>query len=306
MRQTVVGIFDSESEAQNAVLKLESDGFMRENIDLSGRMSGDSNRENARDEDFGDKIGNFFNSLFGSDNNDARNYSEVARRGTVVTVHTDSEDEAERAVDILDLYGAVDVNDRVGSYQDNLNDNQYNTTRSSETYGTVNPDLNREYDTDTIRNPNLNTNEEFRESDWDENRTDRENTIPIVEEQMNVGKREVETGGVKVRSRIIERPMEETLRLRTERVNIERNPVNRPANESDIQNFKEGTIEMNQREEVPVVNKEAQVVEEVSVGKNVEEKTETIRDTVRKTEVDVENYDDRDRYRGDDSRINQD
>jgi stress response protein YsnF len=55
---------------------------------------------------------------------------------------------------------------------------------------------------------------------------------------------------------------------------------------------------MIERTEVPVVNKNARVVEEVSLGKDVNERSETINDTVRKTEVavtDLENGDLRDR-----------
>lgn len=115
-----------------------------------------------------------------------------------------------------------------------------------------------------------------------------ETTIPIIEEQLNVGKKEVETGRTRLRSRIIERPVEESLRLREEHVHVERSAVDRPATEADLSGFKEGEIELTEYAEVPVVAKEARVVEEVRVGKDVEEREETIRDTVRKTEVDVE------------------
>ena len=46
---------------------------------------------------------------------------------------------------------------------------------------------------------------------------------------------------------------------------------------------------MTEHAEVPVVNKEARVVEEISLGKEVTERDEVVRDTVRKTEVDVDN-----------------
>jgi len=75
--------------------------------------------------------------------------------------------------------------------------------------------------------------------------------IPIIEENLEIGKREVETGGVRLRSRIVERPVEEHLRLREEHVNIERNAVNRPATDADINTFREGTIELTEHAEVP-------------------------------------------------------
>lgn len=313
MRQTVVGIFDSESEAQNAVQKLVNDGFLHDNIDISGQHGNYQSQQNdyqttnsERDEDFGDKVSNFFSNLFGGDNDEARNYSQVGKKGCIVTVHADSEEEAERAVDILDLYGAVDVDERAQSYSSSTGSPSYRSDDSltSETKDYSNrgsfstddisatPDYSSDQSfstEDTVGNRSYNK-ESFRD-DMSEDDIKGERSIPIVEEQMNVGKREVETGGVRIRSRIVERPVEENMRLRVERVNVERNPVNRPANEADFNTFREGTIEVTSHEEVPVVNKEARVVEEVSVGKQVEERTETIRDKVRKTEVDVENFD---------------
>jgi uncharacterized protein (TIGR02271 family) len=82
--------------------------------------------------------------------------------------------------------------------------------------------------------------------------------------------------------------VEESVQLREEHVRVQRNPVNRPASEADFNAFKEGTIELTETTEEPVVSKRARVVEEVVVGKDVTERTETVRDTVRKTDVEVE------------------
>lgn len=81
------------------------------------------------------------------------------------------------------------------------------------------------------------------------------------------------------------------MRLREERVTLDRHPVNREVTDADLQKLMEGEIELIERAEVPVVNKEAHVVEEVTVGKQVEEREETVRDTVRRTDVDVEETD---------------
>jgi stress response protein YsnF len=114
--------------------------------------------------------------------------------------------------------------------------------------------------------------------------------IPIIEEKVEIGKQAVETGGARLRSRIVERPVEENLRLRQERVRIERVPVNRPATEADLASFQEGSIELTEYAEVPVVSKEARVVEEVNIGKEVEEHDETIRETERRTDVQVDEF----------------
>jgi len=116
-----------------------------------------------------------------------------------------------------------------------------------------------------------------------------EKSIPVVEEELKVGKREVERGGIRVYSRMEEKPVAEQVTLREERVNVERRPVDRPATAGDFnQAFKEGTIEVTERVEQPVVQKEARVVEEVVVGKDATERTETVRDTIKKTDVQVE------------------
>ena len=112
--------------------------------------------------------------------------------------------------------------------------------------------------------------------------------IPIVEEELQVGKREVQRGGVRVYSHMVSTPVEEEIRLREEHVRIQRNAVNRPATEADFQAFKEGSVELTETAEEAVVSKQARVVEEVTVGKDVSERTQIIKDSVRRTEVDVE------------------
>jgi uncharacterized protein (TIGR02271 family) len=283
MALTVIGVFDNASEAQQAVEALVSDGFSRSSIDLSATQassststSGDYVQDRNRNtsgtyaeevvddtKDTGSGIGNFFSSLFGG-GDDADRYSRVGDRSSIVTVHAQSDDEAERAADILDDNGAVDVNERDAQYSSTTG-----TTTGTGVVGTGYAD-NTGYTDNTL---NTNTGD----------------TIKVVEENLAVGKREVETGGVRVRSRIVERPVEENLRLREERVTVQRNPVNRPATEADLNAFQEGQIEMRETAERAVVSKTANVVEEISIGKEVTEHDEVIRDTVRKTEVDVEN-----------------
>jgi uncharacterized protein (TIGR02271 family) len=114
------------------------------------------------------------------------------------------------------------------------------------------------------------------------------NVIPIIEEELNVGKREVETGGVRVQSHITEKPVEERVTLREEHVKVERHPVNRAVSDSDLANFKEGEIDITTRSEEAVVAKQAKVVEEVEIGKQVSEREEIVHDTVRRTDVEID------------------
>lgn len=252
MSHTVIGVFDTSQEAQTALQKLVSSGIDRARIDITPQTSANEGEEDN------DSITKFFSNLFGSDDR-SKKYSSYARTGAIVTVHATAAQEAEQAADIMDDYGAVNLDERI----------------TGNAAGTAAPDATRTAAPrpDTTRKDTTTT----------------DTSIPIIEEEMNVGKRTLETGGVRVRSRIIERPVEEHLRLREEHVKVERNPVDRPATEADMNNFKEGDIEMTERAEVPMVDKEARVVEEINIGKDVEENVEEIRGTVRKTDVEVDN-----------------
>ncbi|HVF86041.1 MAG TPA: YsnF/AvaK domain-containing protein, partial [Pyrinomonadaceae bacterium] len=92
-------------------------------------------------------------------------------------------------------------------------------------------------------------------------------TLPVIEERIAVGKRQVERGGVRVNQRVTERPVEETVRLREEHVHVERRPLNQPVDASNMEAFKEGVIEVTETAEEAVVSKQARVVEEVVVTK---------------------------------------
>ncbi len=280
MALTVIGVFDNASEAQKAVEQLVSGGFSRSAIDLSaqtgsfsdttttdGTMVPDrhTNTSGTRTEelvddtkDVGSSIGGFFSSLFGDDSDEKNTYADVADRHSLVTVHAMTDDEAERAADILDEAGAIDVNEKAA---------EYGYKAATTGTGMVAGAMTAMPATSPV---------------------DGDQTIKVIQEDLQVGKRTVETGGVRVRSRIVSKPVEESVRLREERVTLQRNPVNRVATAADLNAFKEGEISLTEHAEVPVVNKEARVVEEISVGKQVNEREEVIRDTVRNTEVDVE------------------
>lgn len=109
----------------------------------------------------------------------------------------------------------------------------------------------------------------------------------VIEEELAVGKREIEKGGVRVTSRVTEKPVQETVTLRREDVTVERNPVDRPATEADFDTTPR-TFEMREKDEEAIIEKKPRVVEEVVVRKEATERTETISDTVRRKDVDVE------------------
>ncbi len=269
--QTVVGVFETAEAAARAVADLKTANFSTESVDHAARNASNQEPLGGADahvntsgtwaEGAADKvdegtsaIGRFFSNLFSDDEETANRYTGVASNSqSIVTVHADSDARAHEAAAILDRCGAVDVDER-----------------AAEMGWSAQTGWNNSND------------------DMEARTTAPGETLKVVEETLNVGKREVETGGARLRSRVVSRPVEEQLRLREEHVFVNRTPVNRAATEADFNTFKEGTVEMRETAEVPVVSKEARVVEEVSLGKEVTERQETIRDTVRNTEVDVE------------------
>jgi uncharacterized protein (TIGR02271 family) len=117
--------------------------------------------------------------------------------------------------------------------------------------------------------------------------TGDDEVIQVAEERLEVGKRQSGGGSVRVRSYVTERPVEEQVSLRQEKVTIERRPVDRTLASGEAA-FKEKTIEAVERSEEAVIGKTAHVVEEIGLRKDVDSRTETVRDTVRRQEVEIE------------------
>ena len=192
---------------------------------------------------------------------DAKYYTEGVRRGgTLVTVQAESEDMADRAAAIMRDHGAINIEERAQEWRaSGWNESATGAAQQS---------------------MNLQQQESMP-------RQEGEQVVPVVKEELQVGKRQVELGGVRVYSTVTETPVEETVRLREEHAEVERRPVDRPIGDAD-EVFKEQTIEVRETAEQPVVAKRGRVVEEVVVSKESTEREETVRDTVRETEVQVE------------------
>lgn len=287
MDNTVVAVFDEYGQAQSAVNALYTEGgFTQADIKLSppedtteGRQQALRSQQDTSDSG-GWSIGGFFSSLFGNDQHttDAGVYSEAVRRGSyLVTVYATSEDQADRAADILQRFNAIDLDQRASHWRSGgwtgyesdaplytaeeiqKDRDMYSKTTVGQTGSTAQPQTARSGD-----------------------------AIPVIEEQLQVGKRVVQRGGVRIFRQVTETPVQESVQLREERVTVERTPVDQPASAADLEAFKEGTTEVRATAEEPVVGKTARVVEEVRVGKEVSERTETVQDTVRRTDVEVE------------------
>lgn len=226
---------------------------------------------------------------------EARHYEDQVREGKVlVAVRADDDDEAERASNIMEVQGAVDVegrrDDSVEATPEYLGARSRDTAEVTDQKAAAGKaDISSDRDFSTAKS----ARGESETADYDERTSDRENlrtvdtaTIPVTEEQMVVDKRAVESGRVRVYGRVSETPVEESVQLRDERVNVEHRAVDRPVTDADRKD--DVVIEVTEMREEPVVGKQERVVEEIVVGKTAEERTETVRDKVRRKDVEIE------------------
>ncbi|MFN7997144.1 MAG: YsnF/AvaK domain-containing protein [Bryobacteraceae bacterium] len=264
--RAVVGIFDEYGTAERVARELEQAGIPRDSVDVkSNFMTGAAARVSDRGETHEGGISGLFHRLFGGDSESHEgHYSEAVRRGNAVVSVTIPENQVDRVVDIMNSAGAVDIDDHVENYRQAGNYERYDPNAAPYSHDEVVREQDR-----------------FREA--------RKNTaIPVVEEELQVGKRAVRRGGVRVYSHVIEQPVEEKVQLREEHVRVERRPADRPVSDDDAGRLRDQSVEVTEMAEEPVIQKRARVREEVVVGKETTERTETIRDKVRRTEVEVE------------------
>ncbi|HEX8417683.1 MAG TPA: YsnF/AvaK domain-containing protein [Methylobacterium sp.] len=258
MSQTVTALFDRRPEAEAAIETLVSAGIPRNTIRLlpgtetANRTSG--SYDHRRDE------GGFWSSLkdlFLPDE-DRYAYSEgLSRGGTMLSVRADGA-QATRITELLENAGAVHLDEREATWRKEGWSGYSAASAGAETTAARGA------------------------------ATGRDETIPVVEERLEVGKRVTEGGRVRVRSYVTETPVQESVSLHEESVHVERRPVDRAPTSADENLFAEKSIEATARGEQAVVSKEARVVEEIGLRKESTDRTETVSDTVRRTEVEVQ------------------
>jgi len=257
MASTVIGLFEERADADAAGSDLKQAGFSGSDLEMkeAGSASGLDN----------DLKGH------GVPDADAKLFMEGIRAGDTLAIAHTSDDKAEQAREIMDRHGALDIHDAYAQRGTQTATTMPTSTTASAmeaaAMGTATAKPT------TAMTPGANVG--------------GETVIPIVEEELAVGKRQIQRGGARIHTRITERPVSEQVTLREEEVTINRRPVDRAVSEGDMA-FKEQNIEVTETDEVPVVSKSARVVEEVVVGKTASERTETVSDTVRRTDVDVE------------------
>ncbi len=217
---------------------------------------------------------------------DAHAYAEGVRRGGSLLAVECDEHEADRVIDILDGEGLLDLDEQQTTWRSE----GWQGYEASTSGGTSGLGSAATGTTSRLTGTSNTTDASMAGRNSLADRTDasdRDEIILVVEEELHVGKRDVGGGRVCINSRVVERPVQEQVSLREERVHVERRPVDRPLGDAD-EAFRDRTIEAEERREAAVVSKQARVTEELVVRRDVEERTETVSDTVRRTEVDVE------------------
>jgi uncharacterized protein (TIGR02271 family) len=298
--RTVTALYDTRGAAESARDELVALGVPSGDVTIRGTEGGgpSATSTSAATEDKGFWGG--LADLFAPDE-DRHAYAEGVRRGGHLLTARVPDGLEDQAVDALERHDPVDLDQRAESWrQEGWTGYQAGAASAGAgagaTAGAVPSGTAYLAEAGAAEAGAGHTGREERRSDLGAEglgtatattNAEGEEVLQVAEERLRVGKREVGRGGVRVRSYVTERPVEEQVSLRQERVTVERRPVDRPVAAGDAA-FQERTIEATERGEEAVVDKDVRVTEEVAVGKDVDTRTETVRDTVRKTEVEVE------------------
>jgi len=279
--KTVVGLFDSFDDSQTVVEELTHDGFRRDLIRVENEAKGESAFLGSDDSTHGGSEALMSGLVkVGVPSDDARVYVEGVRRGGTLIVVTCQDDLATRAFDIMSRHGSIDLDERMKTWMSSgwsgLGDTKSHKTTTTKTETRM---TGTELSGQPLSGTEIRGSRELKEG---------EAVLPVIEEELKVGKREVQKGGIRAYTHMTETPVEEKVHLREEHVHVERRPVDRAPNQTDRAAFKEQTVEVREKSEEAVISKRPRVVEEVVIGKEVGGRTETVRDTVRRTDVEVE------------------
>ncbi|MDB6452585.1 YsnF/AvaK domain-containing protein [Falsirhodobacter sp. 20TX0035] len=263
---SISALFDNRADADAAVARLNQAGVSSSQIRMEGGNDTTTTTTTTtsgthEDKGFWDKLGDYF-----FPDEDRYTYAEgLSRGGYLVTVTGITGAEYDTVLDILDDEGTVNLDEREASWR-------------SEGWGGYESSAYAAPVARPMTTPGASTSADIDRTDDD--------VIPVVEERLRVGKRDTQHGRVRVRAYTVEEPVSETVDLREEHVELERRPVDRAVTAADA--FTDRTLEAEEYREEAVVSKDARVVEEVGLRKTSDTHRETISDTVRHTEVEIE------------------
>ena len=235
--------FETRAAADTAVNDLVAAGIPREQINIAG--TGARSTATSDDRTFWEELKDFFLPA-----EDRYAYAEGLRRGGVVVSVRSDDGNYTRVLDILDRDGAVDLDKQEASWREGgwTGYPGEEAAAASTAAGIASQtDLSATSSSETVASPRRAAAA-----------AGTEEVIPVYEEQLRVGKREVSHGRVRIRSYVVETPVNEQVRLRSESVQVERKPVDRPVAAADAL-FQDRVIEAEERAEEAVVAKDSRV-----------------------------------------------
>lgn len=296
MTKIAVALYDDETVARTVADELRGAGIAESDISLASHAS---IQAGARESEFSTaggplsrlgSSGNLFENLMdlGVPRDEAEAYAEGTRRGgSLVLVRTDDA-HADEAATIMERHRFVDYEERSSAWRAE-GWTGYEASAAPFTSEQAASERQRYAELETGSYGSGGVGEgAVAGARSGAVGVDEEETIPVVEEELQVGKR-TRRGQIRIHTFVEETPVEESVRLRDEEVSVERRTVDRPLSGAETDSaFRETDIEIEETHEEPVVSKEARVVEEVVVGKTAHEREEVVRDTVRRTEVEVD------------------
>jgi hypothetical protein len=123
MQHTLVAVFDNRNDAQQAMDELLASSFTSTNVrlaqsDTTSAISDTAAAAPTHDDDsFAASVRNFFSDIFGSDDSvHTQRYASAVTNGQyVLTVGPVSEPDVERAADIVERFGPIDIDEESSS-----------------------------------------------------------------------------------------------------------------------------------------------------------------------------------------------
>ena len=272
--ETIVAVFDTATHAEAAVSALIADGVPASAIEHYARDQGAAGQSAVgTDVNPSSAHRGFWGWLTGEQETASSHHAlydqSIQSGSTVVTVISDGTN-IDQIYNVLEAHNPIDLDERHSQYsQTGAYGSDYVATGAATT-GAAGLAATGVATTGMAATG-----------------TGTEEVISLSEESLQVGKRAVDRGTTRVRRYVLERPVEEQIPLRNETVSVFRRPVTGTGTVG-ADAFSDREIVVNETDEEAVVAKTARVVEEVVVQKGVEERVETIHDTLRKEEVEID------------------
>lgn len=262
--ETIVAVYDTAAHADAAVKALKAGGFANADISV---FNADRLATDKRDLAAGLKQAGLWNRLFGDDihEHEAEVYNRAIDQGGVVVSARVLDTEVAHAIAILDLHRPVDVHDRA-------------VTTGLAPAAHVEA-VEKKLDTLPLATVQRVALPQVAQANND--------VLRLAEEQLQVGKRLVDTGRTRVRRFVTERPVTADVTLHEEHADVIRQAITDPSYVGDV-DWADKEIEVVETAEQALANKTARVVEEVSLRKVGTDRVETVHDKIRRQQVDVE------------------